>query len=261
MFEMQLNENTDFVMDKVLSDYEKPEREAEIPMMILAPTIINDERKLYISPLPVSYLARPSRRARHHTIGEIEGIDFGKFFEKQDGYNLKFTTALRMNATFPYILPNVFLPANPMIEVMDAGIRDNFGVETPTKFITNFKDWILENTSGVVIILLRGHEKFREIRDHEQQSIFSKLFNPVGNLYYNWSEIQDFQHDLLLDVADQTIDGNLEVIIFEYSAKEKGERASLNFHLTRKEKEDIQNSLYNDRNLEGFKKLETMFAK
>jgi hypothetical protein len=48
-------------------------------------------------------------------------IDFTSFFEKQDPYNLRILTALRMNATFPIVLPNVWLPSDPVIDVMDAG--------------------------------------------------------------------------------------------------------------------------------------------
>ncbi len=40
---------------------------------------------------------------------------------------MRLLTALRINATFPYVLPNVWLPSKPVIDVMDAGLRDNYG--------------------------------------------------------------------------------------------------------------------------------------
>ena len=69
-------------------------------------------------------------------------IDFASFFAKQDPYNLRILTAMRMNATFPIVLPNVWLPSNPVIDVMDAGLRDNYGQETTLRFIEAFDDWI-----------------------------------------------------------------------------------------------------------------------
>jgi hypothetical protein len=58
--------------------------------------------------------------------------------------NVNILSALRMNATFPYVLPNVWLPTNPIIDVMDAGLRDNFGQESSLRFIEVFKDWLKE---------------------------------------------------------------------------------------------------------------------
>jgi hypothetical protein len=47
-----------------------------------------------------------------------------------------------------------FLPI-PVIDVMDAGLRDNYGQETSLRFAEAFDDWIKENTSGVLIIQVR----------------------------------------------------------------------------------------------------------
>ena len=39
-------------------------------------------------------------------------MDYTTFFANQDPYNLRLLTILRMNATFPVVLPNVWLPQN-----------------------------------------------------------------------------------------------------------------------------------------------------
>ncbi len=62
-FESQINKNTDFILDKRLADYRIPEQESVIPMVIMAPTIINDGRKLYISPQNVSYMTLANERS------------------------------------------------------------------------------------------------------------------------------------------------------------------------------------------------------
>ena len=57
-----------------------------------------------------------------------------------------------MNTTFPYVLPNVWLPSRPVIDVMDAGLRDNYGQETSLWFMDYFSGWLKENTSGIIIL-------------------------------------------------------------------------------------------------------------
>ena len=66
---------------------------------------------------------------------DTDGVDYQRLFANQDPMNLRVLTALRMNATFPYVLPNVWLPTTPVIDVMDAGLRDNYGQETAIRFI------------------------------------------------------------------------------------------------------------------------------
>ena len=57
--------------------------------------------------------------------------------------------ALRMNASFPYISPFIELPTSPAIEVMDAGLSDNFGTSDALRFITTFEKWIKENMNKI----------------------------------------------------------------------------------------------------------------
>ena len=59
MFDKKLNENTNYTLDKLMKSYKKPEQSAMIPMMIVGATIINDQRFLFFSPQPISYLIKP----------------------------------------------------------------------------------------------------------------------------------------------------------------------------------------------------------
>jgi hypothetical protein len=260
MFEKILNENTDSILSKSIGAYKQDEFNMRIPMMIFYPTIINDERKLYISTQGVSYLALPSARTRHFSKPEIDGVDYRYLLPDNNPDSLLFTTALRMNCTFPYILPNVHLPTNPAIELMDAGIRDNFGVETSVRFIENFKDWIMENTSGVIVVNIRSIEQVVEIKKDLSVGVFEKFFTPIGNLYVNWIEIQDYQHDFLLNYLDELLNGNLEVITLEYQPSGNNKRASLSFHLTNREKRDIAAAVNNVYNAEAYRKLKELLV-
>ncbi len=107
---------------------------------------------------------RPAYDTNHVTdAAEPDAVDYQALFTKQDPLNLRMLTALRMNATFPYVLPNVWLPSEPVIDVMDAGIRDNYGQETALRFIQVFQQWIRENTAGVVCSITHPRSQDRRL--------------------------------------------------------------------------------------------------
>ncbi|MBC8172527.1 MAG: patatin-like phospholipase family protein [Chitinophagales bacterium] len=258
MFEKILNENTGHVMDKPLSAYRESERKMDIPMMIFYPSILNDERKLFMGAQNFSYLSVASKRLDHFSKPEIDGVDFHYLCANNDPDSILFTSVLRMNCTFPYILPNVHLPTEPDIEVMDAGVRDNYGVQVSARFIEEFSEWIKTNTSGVIVVNIRGIEQQMKIKENVTQGVMEKFLSPMSTLYTNWVEIQDYQNDNILNSLDIILEGNLEVITFEYVPVENSKRASLSLHLTAREKRDIITACNNTANSEAFRKLEQL---
>src|SRR5262249_23468541 len=128
MFEKRWNENLGYIMNKRIKDYTSLEENAIVPLMLFSPTIIDDGRRLLISGMPVSYLTQPPGRfqADNENGLKVDAIDVHSFFRNQEGPNMLFTSAVRMNSTFPYILPNVYMPTIPSIQCMDAGMRDNY---------------------------------------------------------------------------------------------------------------------------------------
>ena len=157
-FEQKLNANTNGVLNRQLKDMEQDEKLAKIPLMLFSSVVTRDSRTMMISSQPISFLMRPVYDTTRITEMDPDAIDFGAFFSKQDPMNMRLLTALRMNATFPYVLPNVWLPTNPVVDVMDAGFRDNFGEQTAIRFLNVFRNWILKNTSGVVLIQIRDRK-------------------------------------------------------------------------------------------------------
>jgi hypothetical protein len=63
-FEQQISRNTGMDMNLTLMAYKEPEQKAQIPMLILAPTVVNDGRKLYISPQHISYMCTAQLEAK-----------------------------------------------------------------------------------------------------------------------------------------------------------------------------------------------------
>ncbi|MBK6264661.1 patatin-like phospholipase family protein [Marivirga sp. S37H4] len=260
-FEQKLNRNTEGILNKKLIDYRTLELNADIPILFLAPTSVNDGRKLYITPHSVSYMAEnPYKSDSLEIMFQSRSIDFLRTFEEQDSKNLSFLTALRMSASFPYITPNVNLPSNPSLEIMDAGLADNFGISDAVLFLYNFQGWIKENTSGVIILSIRDSRKAAIIEQKENLSITDKIFTPITNIYNNWSKIQDGRNDLLVEYAREWYEGDLQHLWISYDAdmeinNEKvsdlvhiEERASLSWRLTGREKFNIRNAIWAEEN-------------
>lgn len=253
IFEWQLNQNTDNFINKKLGDYRKPELNADIPMMFLAPAIVNDGRKLLISPIGVSYMATPPHGPNYIEIGS-DAIDFRKLMANNDPDSLRFTTAIRANASFPYILPNVAMPTEPRIELVDAGFMDNMGLNSGHRFIHVFKDWIKENTSGVVMVVIRGSAP-QEKPISERQGFVEAAVNPV-RIMRRIVDIQDFEQDNLLSYTlDIFGEDFIDFIPFTYKEGQDTNPASMSLHLTEREKIDIINSFYHDDNQESLKRL------
>src|SRR5204863_5660019 len=135
-------------------------------------TITRDGRRMMICTQPISFMMKPLLYAAD-PMASPDAVDFTAMFAKQDPLNIRLLSALRMNATFPYILPNVWLPSDPVIDVMDAGLRDNFGQQTSLRFINFFKEWLQQNTSEVILIQIRDRQLGDWERPYEPNSILS----------------------------------------------------------------------------------------
>jgi hypothetical protein len=259
-FEQKLNENTGGLLNKQLGDYAADEYAANIPLMIFNSVITRDGRKMMACTQPLSFMMKPAE-FEQDTLYSPDGIDFTSLFKKQDPANIRLLTALRMNATFPYVLPNVWLPSEPVIEVMDAGVRDNFGQETALRFIENFKDWLAANTSGVVLLQFRDRLKDNWQYPLETGSVTDVLVQPASMLQHNWYKLQDyFQSDQFAYInSDST--GKLQRLTFMYVPFSEDSRASLSFHLTAAEKKDVIASFRTGYNQQVLHELEKVLKK
>lgn len=257
-FEQKLDQNTHGALAKTLNDYVVPEALAQIPTMFFNSSINRDGRKMIISTHPVRFLMRSQADTNNITAVDPDAVDFNSFFHKQDAMNINILSALRMNATFPYVLPTVWLPTNPIIDVMDAGLRDNFGQEPCLRFIDVFKDWLKENTSKVVLLQIRDRSLGDWEKPTEGNTLISLMTTPFLILQNNWYKLQDYyQHDQLEYLFD-SYGPQFHRICFQYVPSLNDAPASLSFHLTAAEKKDIAEALDNPANQEQFTKLKLL---
>lgn len=259
-FEEKLNENTGGLLSKQLKDYRNLEKNALIPLMFFNSVISRDGRKLLISSQPARFLMKTPSPSFAHVQTDPDIIDYVSFFNKQDPYNLRILSALRMNATFPYILPNVWLPTTPVIDVMDAGLRDNYGMETTLRFIEVFKDWLQQNTSKVVVVQIRDRQLGDWDKPFESTTILSWVTKPIFLLQSNWFKIQDYYQadQLSYAVSSSALKENFACITFQYVPANENASASLSFHLNASEKRDIAAAINNTTNKEAFDEIKAM---
>jgi hypothetical protein len=154
------------------------------PSLVFTPMIVEDGRRLLISNLNLDFAPRNlgpvlipenanklTRGAKSQNAPAEEAIDlyslsaveFFRLFPRADDFRL--STAIRMSAAFPLVTPAVSLPTNPPRRVVDAGYYDNYGVNLASLWIFQNRGWLVESTSGVVLIQIRDSQGERVRRE------------------------------------------------------------------------------------------------
>jgi Patatin-like phospholipase len=132
-----LEKNWQGYMDQpnmTLSYWREKALAGEIPIPVFNATLIEDGRRLLVSPMTFATKHKNDRT-----------IDFNTLYQKDDQrYDIKVVTAARLSATFPYVSPS---PRNPDIKIernyhiADGGYFDNSGVVTAIEWLEdNFDD-------------------------------------------------------------------------------------------------------------------------
>jgi hypothetical protein len=254
-FEERMNLNTHGLLNKQIRDYADDEKNANIPLMFFNSVVTRDSRKMLISTQPVSFMMQGWQDTTRIPEMDPDVIDFGAFFSKQDPYGLRVLSALRMNATFPIVLPNVWLPSEPVVDVMDAGLRDNYGQETNLRFLEAFDDWIQENTAGILIIQVRDRSPGGWENPYLSDDITDHATKPFLLLQHNWFKMMEYFQNDMLSYYGEHPGRKVNKVLFQYAAANEENRAALNFHLGKREKLDIIASVNSQTNQTSFKKL------
>jgi hypothetical protein len=163
-----------------------------------------------------------------------------------------------MNATFPVVLPNVWLPSQPVIDVMDGGLRDNYGSETALRFMATMQDWIQENTRGVMVIQIRDRMDGGWEHPYETKTMTENALKPFFLLQNNWYKMMEYGQTDMTSYFYLNSTFPVHQYTFQYIPKKEEDKAALNFHLTRREKRDIALSLGSTTNKITFEKVLTM---
>lgn len=250
-FELQLHRNTDFVLEKTLHEYEEAERNAEIPVMVFSPTLINDGRRLLISSVETGFYQSAYKIKVDDYFAAVEDVEYKILMRDFDSQNTRFSSVMRMSATFPYILPMTKLPGNLDYHVMDAGIRDNQGTKTTLKFLNVFEKWIEQNTSGVLLVRIRDIMRHSAKNPKSKIGVLDRMMLPLGNMLNNFIALQDYEHDDQLSLVTYNYKVPVDVVSFDLRERNDDEIA-LSFRLTNYEKKMVRNALKAERNQKAF---------
>ena len=238
-FEREYLRNTGVGLDKPLHAYREPERAARIPLLFLTPSVVEDGRRMVISPQGVTYMTSAPAALNGNLPLSPDMVDFRWLLGEQDADSLRFSTALRMNATYPYVLPLVQLPTRPVVHLMDAGYRDNYGVVSATRFVSHFEDWIRENTSGVHFVQISAFREPAPTNEMEEErpGLVESLFSPVG-VAGNILGVQILDQEVLLgQLAGRFGEDFFHLHRFNFQpAPNDPLRTSVSLHLTEREK-------------------------
>jgi hypothetical protein len=240
-FEKDLSENTDGLLDVPIAMFEKNEFEGVIPVMIFSPSIVNDGRSLLISSQPLSFMERASSDFFDNQ-ANYQWVDLQHLFGEECANNLRFSSVLRMNATFPYVLPMTTLPTSPKTYVMDAGLRDNFGGKSSIQWMIALNDWIEKNTSGVIVLQIRDTKRVMENERTRSLSFLDRFTAPASAPIANFPMTQDFDQEQLWELVRGKVAYPIEILDFNLRS-EPSDRISLSWHLTRKEREFVRNAM------------------
>ena len=159
------------------STLREAERSGLIPSLVFSPMTVDDGRRLLISNLDFRFkripddplrvrdrllpLTRGSSLLNHDEETKLSdysltGLEFFKAFPNDSGENdILISTAARMSASFPFVSPAVNLPSEPPLRVADAGYFDNYGVDVAAAWLFLNRQWLEDNTSGVLMIQIR----------------------------------------------------------------------------------------------------------
>lgn len=258
-FEEHLHENTDHLMDHTLGYYEEPEKQAKIPVMIFTPTIVNDGRRLLISSQSLQFMTQNTDGSKQVS-SSFENIDFQTFFAKNTPDKMRFSSVMRASATFPFIMPMMTMPTTPAMQLMDAGIRDNYGSKTTLEYLFSLRKWIEENTSGVIIVEVRDTKRILNQEAYDHISLTDKLTLPFGNMYNNFPRTQDFDQEQMMRTAMYGFKFPVDIVTFNLR-ENKSDRISLSWHLTKQEKNKIRNAFYSESNQGSLQRLKQLLER
>ena len=192
------------------------ESQGQIPSLVFSPMLVEDGRRLLISNLELDDITtidgavlsedRSESKSRSE-IGELikrqtqkmqkmqkrrKNLEFRKiiaipaveffhlFPQARDTFQV--VTAVRMNATFPVVTPTGVLPTDSPRQVVDAAYYDNYGVDLASALIFAHREWIAQNTAGVLLVQIRAFHNEMQLKVLDQPILSEGLVNTASNV-------------------------------------------------------------------------------
>jgi hypothetical protein len=171
------------------------------PTIIISPALVETGQPLLISNTKLGSL---------RSISDKRSMEFFAMFSDAVS-TFKMTTAVRMSASFPYISPATDIPTTPSLRVVDAGFYDNYGITSAVEYLemNDVKEWLLDNTSRVIIIQIRAFNTESEAYFDESGGFPHApnwLFSPISTLLSVRKTATMSRNDRELDLVKKVYD-------------------------------------------------------
>jgi hypothetical protein len=251
-FEQHLHQNLDYFLEHPLSYYKEYEQKSNIPLMIFSPTIIKDGRRLLMSSQNLSFMV-----GLRGGSSAYENIDYQTFFKRNNPGEIRFSSVLRANASFPFIMPMMTMPTKPEIQLMDAGIRDNYGGKVSVDYLFANSKWIEKNTSGVIILETRDTKRVLNDESYHEINLLDKITLPFGNIIINFPHTQDYDQEQLMKLCSNSFKFPVDIVTFNLRER-YDDRISLSWRLTKREKQKIEQAFSSKENKLALEKLKNL---
>jgi hypothetical protein len=154
-------------------------------------------------------------------------------------------------------MPMITMPTKPEIQLMDAGIRDNYGGKVTVDYLFANSEWIEKNTSGIVIIETRDTKRVLNDEAYNEISLIDKITMPFGNMITNFTRTQDFDQEQLMKLCAKSFKFPVDIVSFNLR-ETTNDRISLSWRLTKREKKKIDQAFYSKENRQSFEKLKKL---
>ncbi|MCS6895939.1 MAG: hypothetical protein NZZ60_07345 [Bacteroidia bacterium] len=199
-FEQALIRNSRAFGERRVGDYKGFEQRSQCPLLFITPVLIPTGRQLLISSQSCGILLRQGY------IQELRQLT-------PDADHLRLTTALRMNASFPFILPPVRLPTAQKLEAVDAGAMDNFGEIIALRFLWNLRAAIAKYASRVILIEIRDLPPEAPTELQERSSALQDFIRRLGGFYTSFTGARQ----ILSRLSYEVLGANFPIPVEKYT--------------------------------------------
>jgi hypothetical protein len=146
------------------------------------------------------------------------------------------------------------------MNVMDAGLRDNFGIEVAMRYLVAIREWARANAGDVILLQIRDTRETEVFKPTDENSLGRMLADPATVIARKWEPFQSYYHNQLRDLGVGYFGSRFHYFRIQYMPQIPEAPAALNFHLSTREKEDLLQAIDHPWNREVLDSLQRVLA-
>src|SRR5690606_2428825 len=99
-----------------------------------------------------------------------------------------------------------------------------------------------------IFLQIRDTREYEVFPPADQDGLGSMLADPLFVIQNKWESFQSYHNSYIRDFLPENLEGRISFINLQYIPEKPDYTASLNFHLTHREQQDILRSLQQEQN-------------